>query len=81
MRIGNPEIKSSNPQISDLFNNPSPPAVGRRQLNPHPIADQHPDEVAVEAIGNVRRHQPAAIQLHAIQGGRQLFRDLPGQRA
>ena len=59
----------------------STPAVGRRQLDAHAIADQHTNEVAVEAIGNVRRYQAAAIQLHAIQRARQLFRDLACQRA
>src|SRR5436189_901236 len=52
-------IRSSNPQIltsSNLLDDSSPRNI-LRQLNPHPIADQHAHEVAIDPIGDVRRDQ------------------------
>jgi len=35
--------------------------IRRHQFHLNPIADQHADEVSVDAIGDMRHHQPAAI--------------------
>jgi hypothetical protein len=41
--------------------------IRRHQLHMNPITDQHPDEVPVDPIRNVRQHLPAAIvEPHAI---------------
>src|SRR5262245_51404486 len=54
---------------------PSPPAVRRRQLDPHPIANQHADEISIDPIGDVRRHQAARLEPNPIEPAGQLLRD------
>ena len=57
----------------NLLHDPPAPAVDRRQLHPHPIADQHPHEIAVDPIRDVRRHLRALVEPHPIQRARQLL--------
>src|SRR5437868_4165746 len=61
--------------VSALAADPSAPAVDRRQLQAHPIADQQPHEIAIHPIRDVRRHQPARLELHPIEAARQRFGD------
>ena len=66
---------SSQPELLD---NSPPPAVDRRELDPDPIAHEHPDEIAVDPVGDVRRHETSAFQLHAVQRARQNLCDDAG---
>src|SRR5688500_11498693 len=57
-----------------------PPAcqIARRQLYFHPVADDEPDEVALNPAAGVRRNLPRAVEFHLIQTARQLRRDDAG---
>src|SRR3954471_24919992 len=58
-------------ESSNLADDPAAAGI-RRQLHAHPIADQHPHEVAIDPIGNVRLNEVAAlVELHAIHRARQ----------
>jgi len=73
---GFPAAQSHEPEaLRDLLDYPPPPAIDGRQLQPDPVANQHPDEVPVLPIGNVRRDQRPAIQLHPVQRTGQLLDD------
>src|SRR5262245_1082668 len=61
-----------------LYNPPARDVL--RHLNPHAIADKHADEVAIHPIGDVRRHDAAFVEPHAIQRARQCRRDDAGDR-
>jgi hypothetical protein len=46
--------------------------IRRHQFNLNPIADQHANEVSVDAIGDMRHDEPAAIlESYAVHRARQ----------
>ena len=60
---------------SQFLDDPAAAAIDRRQLDPHPIADQDPDEIPIHAVRDVRRHLRTARELHRVKGARQLRDD------
>src|SRR3954447_7098504 len=75
---GRPALRRLQSEAScKLPNYPSAPAIDRREFQAHPVADQHPDEIPVDAIGNVRRDERPAIELHAIKPARKLCLHAP----
>src|SRR5436190_18634147 len=56
-------------ESSNLADDPAAAGI-RRQLHAYPIADQHPHEVAIDSIGNVRHDDMTAgifpVKRHAI---------------
>jgi hypothetical protein len=49
--------------------------IDPRQLDPHPISDEDPDEVAIHPIRDMRHDVRALVQPHAIQAARQQVSD------
>ena len=47
-------------------------AVSFRQLHDHPITDEQPDEVPLDAAGRMRRDPMLSLDLHVVEPTRQL---------
>src|SRR5678816_797375 len=62
-------------RTSNFPHDPSPPDIGRRELQPHPIADQEPHEVAIHPIRDVRHHERPFVEPHLVEGARQGLHD------
>ena len=60
---------------SDLPDDPPAPGIHRRQLHAHPITDQHPHEIPIDAIRHVRQDLRSVVEPHAIHRARQLLDD------
>src|SRR5580765_8514356 len=58
-----------------LFDNPPPADIARRELQPHSVADQDPHEVAIDPIRDVRHHQRPLLEPHLVEGARQGLHD------
>jgi hypothetical protein len=71
-------IPGSGADLPRTRHNPPTSSVHGRQFQLHPIPDQHPDEIAIRSIGDVRRHLPAIVEPHPVERLRQLFDDDPG---
>src|SRR3954467_14235077 len=63
-----------NPSLQ-LFDNPPPADIGRRELQPHLVADQDPHEVALDPIRDVRHHQRPRVEPHLVECARQGLHD------
>src|SRR5712691_2633038 len=66
--------------LSNLPDDPPPRDIHARKLDLHAVADQHPDEVPVDAIRDVGDNLAALVQPHAIQRARQLLHNRSGYR-
>src|SRR3954470_10879197 len=55
-----------------LPDDPAAIEVARRQLQNHPITDEHPDEIPFEPAANVRRDPVPPLDLDVVQAARQL---------
>ena len=67
--------------LSDDVHNPAPGDIPRRELQPDPVTDQHPDEVAAGSAGHVCRNLPLTLEPDPIQPVRQLFQNRSFNRA
>ena len=60
--------------LGQLLYDPPSAAIHRRELHTNPITDQHPDEISIRSVGDVRRHYLSPVQPHEIQSTRKLLR-------
>src|SRR5262249_46136407 len=65
------------PFASELLYDPPPSVIDGRPFHTNPIAKQQPHEIAVDAIGDMRRHESPALDAHAVQGAREDFTHRP----
>ena len=72
---GMPQSQEPEAQAShDFFDYPPSPLIDGRKLQPHPVPDQHADEVSIRSVGDVRRDHLSPVQPHEIESTRKLLR-------
>src|SRR5262245_8390550 len=62
---------------SELLHDPPASVIDRRQFHTNPIANQQSHEIAVDAIGDMRRHEAASLDAHTVQRAREDFTHHP----
>src|SRR4249919_1741546 len=66
-------LKACTPTALQPAHDAPAPAVHRRQLQLHPVADNHAHEIAIDPIGHVRDHLRSLVQPHAVEAARELL--------